>query len=325
MKKLLLLLSLVVLLIGLSGCDGTDQTRRSTTPYAGGSSALSMSFIQGAPPDEVFDNGNFPFSINLRVENKGEHNVGQGEGYIEITGIDAQEFGLSGQQDLKNEFENEIKGVRKNSEGTILPGDTVISEFNNLNFMPNIRGNFESRIRATACYNYVTEATTNACLKRDMLSSLNTREICEVTGTKQVYNSAGPVHVTKVIQNPLGSDKIQLTFEISHVGEANDRIFKIDTPCEDRQTNQNRNLVYFELLDPSGSVMSEASCSGLREATSSSQGYVELFNRQPRTIVCSFDVSGVEGVFEKRINARLSYRYSQFIERGILVKDVSTQ
>jgi hypothetical protein len=323
MKKILFLSLIIMLIFGLSGCDDSSQTNGTSTPFAGGKTALVMSFIEGAPPNEIFDNGNFPFSINIKLENKGEHSIQEADGYIEITGIDAQEFGFSSQQDLKKDMDYEIKGVRKNSEGTILIGDTIIAEFNGLNYIPNIRGNFDSRIRATACYNYVTEATTNACLKRDMISNTNSEEICEVSGVKTVFNSAGPVQVSKVSQTPLGSDKIQLTFEISHVGEANDRIYKKDSVCQDVQTNQERNLIYFELLDTSGNIMSEASCSGLRDASGSSEGYVELFNRQPRTIVCSFDVSEIEGVFEKRINARLSYRYSQFIEKSILVKDVS--
>jgi len=41
-------------------------------------------------------------------------------------------------------------------------------------------------------------------------------------------------------------------------------------------------------------------------------------------VVCTIDVSNVEGVYEIPLGVELSYRYYQFIEKTILIKDVST-
>jgi hypothetical protein len=315
----------LVFLIGailLSGCGGGEKrVGPSTTPFVGGVTALRMEFVEGAPPEEIFDNGNFPFAINIKIENLGESDVTASDGYVEITGIDPVDFGLSNQAELKKQLPSDVRGVVKNFEGTVLVGETLIAEFNDLNFMKNIRGNWDGpRIRANLCYNYETEATTIACMKRDMLTNIGQQEICELSGIKPVYNSGAPIQITNVHQTPLGSDKIQLQFEISHVGSANDRFYKTNTECDDRSTNIDKDIVHFEIMDSAQDVK----CSGLQNAESDSSGFVTLYNGKPRTIICSFDVTGVEGMFEKQITAKLGYRYSQFIEKTILVKDVST-
>jgi len=324
MKRHIIIGIMLVGLLVLAGCGGNSDTTvgPSKTPFVGGTTALSMEFIEGAPPIEIFDNGNFPFAINLKIENLGEDDVETSDGYVEITGIDPGDFGLSGQSELKQDLPYDIKGVVKNFQGTVLVGDTIITEFNDLNFENDIRGNWDGpRIRANLCYNYETEATVAVCLKRDLLTNIDTKEICELTGEKAVYNSGAPIQVTKVTQTPLGSDKIQLQFEISHVGDVNDRFYKVDTDCDDKTTNTDKDKVYLEVVtDINGNT---AECSGLEEGTGNA-GYVTLYNGKPRTVICSFDVGDVEGVYEKQITANLQYRYSQFIEKTILVKDVST-
>jgi hypothetical protein len=331
MKKIILMGFILMGLLFLGGCS--DEGRREdvgpiSTPFVGGSMGLSMEFIDGAPPSEIFDNAQFPFAINLKIENLGEHNVETTDGYIEITGIEASEFGLSSQTALKQNIPFDIRGVVKNFEGTILVGETVVAEFNDLNFQRNIRGNWGEptgpggpRIRANLCYNYETEATTAVCLKRDMLTQIGTKEICEISGDKKVFNSGAPIQITKITQAPLGSDKIQLQFVISHVGSVNDRFYKVDTECDDRATNTDKDKVYIEIeTDINGNL---AQCSGLEQSTGNA-GFITLFNGKPRNVICTFEVGNIDGAFEKQITAKLSYRYYQFIEKRILVKDVST-
>ena len=44
-------------------------------------------------------------------ENLGEDDVETSDGYVEITGIDPGDFGLSGQSELKQNLPYDIKGV----------------------------------------------------------------------------------------------------------------------------------------------------------------------------------------------------------------------
>ena len=311
-----------IFLLFIVGCAREDRTGADQTPFAGGVEGLSMEFVRGAPPDAIFDNGGFPFSITVLIENLGEHTVKTGEGYLEVTGINPRDFDKGSQADLREDIPTEIDGVVKNFQGTVLLGDKIDMGFDDLNYIPQLPGNFLPTIRANLCYNYETRATAELCVKRDLLTNIDTKEICSVSGEKIVYNSGAPIQITAVEQNPAGSDKIQVLFTISHVGFQDDRFFKIDTECDDVQTNRDKDLVWFEVIsDLSGA---RADCSGLREALADgSGGFIELTNGADQQIVCSFDVTGVDSVYETPVQIRLAYRYYQFIEKPILIKDVS--
>lgn len=325
MRKVILTIAVLLMITLFAGCQPTQDNTigPSKTPFIGGVEGLSMEFVPGAPPDKIFDNAGYPFSIDIKIENLGESDVKSNEGYVEITGINPKSFNLGSQDDLKKELPLDLRGVVKNHLGTVIVGDTIIVEFNDLNFLQNIRGNFDGpRIRANLCYNYQTEATTYVCVKRDLLSNIDTKEICELSGVKPVFNSGAPIQITEVTEDPLGSDKIQLTFTIEHVGTPNDRFYKYDTTCDDRQTNPDKDLVWFEVISDINNA--RAQCTGLKEANADkSGGFVELFNGEPRQIVCQIDVSSVDGIYEELVTAKLKYRYYQFIEKTVLVQDVS--
>jgi hypothetical protein len=327
------LVAMLVLLVGimlLSACSGgsSNGVGPSKTPFAGGQNGLSMEFIEGAPPNEIFDSGQFIFAINVKLNNLGEYDTKAADGYVEITGINPKDFGLNSQADLKKNLPGDINGVEKNSDGIVIIGGTLVSEFNNLKFAGNLRGNWGSdgasngpRIRANLCYNYQTYVTTGICLKKDMLTNINTKEICQLNGEKKVFNSGAPIQVTKATQTPVGSGKIQVNFEISHVGTPNDRFYKFNTDCDDRSTNTQKDKVYFEVGQINGK---KGKCTGLQEANADgSGGYVTLFNGRPMTVLCTFDLGNIEGSFETILEATLKYRYYQFIEKPILIKDVS--
>lgn len=322
MKRLLVILA--VLAIFLVSCKGGTEGPQVETPFAGGVEGLSMSFVRGAPPDEVFDNEGFPFSISVLIENLGEYTVPSENGYVEITGINPADFddsGVSEALDLKQNLEEEIDGVVKNFQGTILLGDKIDVSFDGLNYIPDLSGNFNTKIRANLCYNYETKATTYLCVKKDLLSNIGTAEICDISGDKIVFNSGAPIQITAVEQNPAGSDKLQVLFTLSHVGYSEDRFYKLDTDCDDYAGNTDKDLVLFEVVSQLEGV--EAECSGLRDSQSSNSGYVELPNGADTQVVCSFDVSSADSIYETPINLKLGYRYSQYIEKPMLIKDVS--
>jgi len=318
---LALMIGFTIFLVSCATPGGSD-IGPIETPFAGGVEGLSMQFVRGAPPNEIFDNGKFPFSITVFIENLGEHDVLPGEGYLEITGIDPKAFDLSSQSDLRQDIPEEIDGVVKNFQGTILLGDKIDMSFDELNYLPDLTGNFVSRIRANLCYDYETIGTTNLCVKRDLLTNLATKQICDLSGPKRVFNSGSPIQITAVDQNPAGSDKLQVLFTISHVGFPEDRFYKQGTECDDVETNPDKDLVWFEVV--SELAGSKAECSGLRDAVPDrSAGFVELQNGVDTQVVCGFDVTGVESIYETPLNVKLRYRYSQFIEVPLLIKDVS--
>jgi len=324
-RKILGVFIIFLLILLLAGCkkDGNTGVGPKETPFIGGKVGFLMSFIDGAPPEEIFDNNQYPFSVAVKLENKGEDDVAQNEGYVKIVGINPPDFNTTAQL-LNKSLPSNLKGSKKNFEGTILDGDTTVVEFNNLNYQPDIAGNFNGPvIRAELCYNYKTRTSTQICVKEDLLTGLDNKEICKLSEDKKPQNSGGPIQITSSREDPLGTGKVQFSFVVGHVGENNDRFYKKGTNCEDKATNRDKNVVFVNMTSDFNGV--NPKCEGLQEPSAdSSSGYITLFDKAPRTVVCSLDVSGATGEFEDLLTVDLEYRYHQFIEKSILVKDVST-
>lgn len=314
-KKVMFILGMI-LVISLYGCS-EDTTPTSKTPYVGGKVGIIASFIEGAPPKEVFDNGQYPFGISVKLENRGESNINAGAGYVEILGINPADINL--QQSRRNM--EAMGSSKKNFDGSVLNGGATIIEFNDLNYIPDLPGDFDGlKIRANLCYDYTTKTSTKICVKKDLLST--SKSICDISGKKEVANSGGPIHITSLKQNPIGTEKIQFTFVVDKVGETNDRFFKKETECRDTAGNTDKNVVYVNITSDIGNN-AIPTCSGLQGGTAS-EGYITLYDGAPRTVTCTVATTNIVGEFEDLLNIELSYRYMQFIEKPILIKDVST-
>ncbi|MBI4150349.1 hypothetical protein HY488_03020 [Candidatus Woesearchaeota archaeon] len=308
----------------LPACKPKGPTVEVTTPFIGGANGLLASFIEGAPPEYIFDNGNYPFGISVKLENVGEDAVEVTDAYVEIQGINPIDFGKASQADLKRNLPNRLEAARKNFDGTILPGGQTVVEFGELRYLPDLHGNTQVKIRADVCYNYRTQTSTKVCIKGDLLRDVEGGDICKVAEEKQPQNSGGPIHVTKLREAPIGTGKIQLTFEIAHVGDPNDAFFNVESPeCDPSIANPDRNMVFITVVsDVNGRI---PKCEGLQEASEdSSSGFVTLFEGAPRIVTCSIDISGIESTFEDLFEVDLEYKYMQSIEKQMLIRDVST-
>lgn len=328
MQKRGWLLVSVLLMVFLVSCAPQEERRvgPSATPFIGGTNALSASFIPGAPPDYIFDNGGYPFGVSIHVENLGEDDIGPGDGYIELVGVNPRDFGLNSQADMRKEFTELLTGAKKNFAGDVIEGGRTIISFGDtepLNYEPDITGNFDITLRANLCYNYKTIGSTHLCVKRDLLTNIETKEICEVTGDKLVSNSGGPIQIISLSQAPVGDNRIQINFVVAHVGAQDDRFFKKDSVCDDRTTNINKDMVFVNVVsDVNGN---KARCSGLQQRSADgSSGFITLFNGAPRNVVCTFDTTNVDFVSQEPVIVELEYRYFQFIEVPVIIQDVTT-
>ena len=314
---------LAVTLLFLVGCgSGTSSTSTGPekTPFHGGETGLPMRFLEGSPPDEVFDNQKFPFGIVVQLENLGEDEIEAGDGEIVIIGINPIDFGVT-QADLEEPIPV-MRATKKNFDGTIVDGDKNNVEFGGLNYQIDLPGNIlQPRIRADACYNYKTRTATLICLKPDLLAQTEIKEVCEIAEEKDPQNSGGPIQITELRQTAISSDKIQVAFVVEHVGPPNDRFYKLGTDCDDRVTNIDKEKVKVTVTsDVNGAI---PSCTGLQDANANqNSGFVTLFDRVPRTVICEIVMQSVTNTFEEVFEVDLEYRYQQFIEKSILIKDV---
>ncbi|MFT7615497.1 MAG: hypothetical protein ACI8Y7_000311 [Candidatus Woesearchaeota archaeon] len=312
--------ALVILLIFIVGCGSGTETQPFTTPFIGGTDGLEISFLAQQPPDEIFDDKQFPFSVGVQIKNVGENNLEVNDGYVYLEGISPREYGISDAQ-LEEDMPA-IEGARKNSNGVVVDGQFDVVTFDGLNYQQDIAGSIDStEIRAVACYNYKTRVTTGLCVKESNVDFADNNDVCAIAGEKQVVNSGGPIHISRVQENAQGKNGVQVVLEISHVGNPVNKFFKVGSECNRLTNNPDRNRVFIEVnaID-AGSI--PATCSGFQDGTSNS-GYVFLPDAQPRQIFCTFDTSGVNNDFETPLNIELEYRYMETISKPIIIKDLS--
>ncbi len=315
----------ILVLFAVSGCQGKGAAVDTTIPFIGGSNGLLAEFVSGAPPDFVFDNGNYPFGISVRLENVGESGVAAEEGYVEIVGINPTDFGLAGQADLRRNFPAPIEGARKNFDGTVIPGSQALVEFGELRYLPDLHGNTDARVRANICYNYRTQTSTKICVKGDLLRDISGEDVCVVNEQKSPQNSGGPLHIIELLEAPVGTDKIQLTFKIAHTGEDQGNFYAISASrCDNAITNPQKNVVFVDVKSDINGRMPR--CDGLEmPSPDRASGYVRLFDGQLRIITCTLDISGIESTFEDLFEVDLEYKYEQSIEKRLEIRDVSTR
>lgn len=331
---------LLALTVFVVSCT-TQQTGDLTDPYIGGTQGLAMSFMDGMPPREIFDDGRMPFSVGVLIENLGESEVGNAVlanrfAGIEIIGINPAQFTPSGQgtPDMEKYFgDSDIRVVlpaaRRTMDGTIVAGGKNTISFQGFSYSPDERGNSEVTLRANICYNYETYTNTKVCIKDNVLENTQDSTICTLSGQKDVKNSGAPVHVTSITENPMGSNKIQVTFTIENVGTG--QIFRqvtntgsVSGSCDTSQMNPNKNYVKVHVYLGDGRTAAgdviECPMLGVR----AHEGFIQLFQGNSVTMVCTI-LTNENGnrIYTDTFHVDLGYAYLQYIETPLLIRDVS--
>lgn len=320
-NKLFLVLATISMLFFLTACgEGDDDEPTGFDPYAGGSKGIEISFQEGAPPDEIYDSGQYPFSVGVVLENKGENdfNPASDFGEVSLLGFNPNYFG---DVDILKKIDFELKGKRKNFEGTILDGDTDLITFDNFNYRLDIQGNDKITMRAEVCYDYQTKSSTKICIKENTLEQ-DDEEICRVNEVKTPKNSGGPVHIQTLSEQPMGQNKVQVLFTVGHVGNPTGQIYMLGTPCEDTVTNVDKDKVLVSVSLPEGTD-ARITCPRLSGNAEQTTGYVTLYQGSPAAVTCVIENMGGGEVYEPVLSIDLDYRYGDYIDKEIKVLDVS--
>jgi hypothetical protein len=336
---------LALLALLLTACGPSGQQNGVDDPYIGGTEGLAVSFMQNAPPAEIYDGGQFPFTVAVVLQNLGEADIGPDSvlgvtgdnsfGLVQLTGINPTQF--AGQLGVPLVMEKtfvdadiSLTGARRTQDGSIIAGDTNIVQFDGFNYLGDNQGNTQVTLRANVCYDYRTRSNTQVCIKDNILENLQDDSICTLSGDKTAKNSGAPVHVVGLKQSPLGRDRIQVTFTIQNVG--NGQIFKrardqfnIDPygagPCDTSITNPNRNQVFVHVF------LSDESMNGFIQCPllgNSNQGYINLFQGNAVTMSCTLETNPQGNrIYTDTLRINLDYTYMQFVETPILIRDVS--
>jgi hypothetical protein len=307
MRNLLFTLLTLTMFV-FASCTGGNTNAGKTTSFIGGTNGLVVAFEQDQPPVEVFDNDQLPFEVTVRVQNLGEADVKKEDLQVRITGIRAQEFGVS-EADLKKNPSDDLSRTYKDSEGNTIDGATDYLTFSGLSFLGSLAGNQQFTIRADACYKYTTKATSLICITKDIMDTTYDK-VCKVNEQKSIQNSGAPVQFANFKEMPRGKNKIQFSFDVTHPSNGN--VFKTGSGCEFSTANERVVQVKVTTNLPG------LSCSGWKEISAQS-GLVTLVSGAPRTITCSQDApSGSD--FEQVVNLEAEYDYLSSVETRVLVK-----
>ena len=299
--------ALLSLLLLVAACKPSEKTVE-ITPFIGGTEGLAIEFTSDQRK-EVFDSGEDPFDVVVKLENKGEHLVTKGKATVSIAGILPQSFGKT-EDDLRQNVNDDLIEKRRDPVGNILPGPPVFVEFIELNHISPIVGTtLQFPLRASVCYDYKSDVVSKICVRENILSPAPDG-LCLVEESKTASSSGAPVHVTRFIESARGKDKVSFTFDIKHVGTG--LVFEPGSNCEG--TRQKDNV--FVKVD---TRIDGLSCTGLPDRSGTAvQGKVRLIESS-KTTVCTQTIKRPAD-YETPVYIEITYDYESSETMSLKVK-----
>jgi len=310
MRKLLFILTLSILLIG---CKPTGEAVEIESPWLGGTQGVQAQFVELR--SEVFDGGLDPFDIVVQMENKGEYLIPKDSIRVKLSGINPAEFSKT-EAGLISGAPDDLIENRKLPTGEVLPSPPVFVDFAGLNYLGRIAGaTTRFPLRAEYCYNYGTKAVSKLCVRRNLLSP-ETGGICEVTGTKPLFNSGGPVQIANFQESTRARDKIGFSFDVINSGSG--QIFEFNSAC-DRATRAKEDKVYLKV----NTNIPGLSCTGLESSAQGAEGHVSLFGGTKK-VTCTQAIATATD-FEQPVYIDAVYDYEEFIQTELMIKSAELQ
>lgn len=287
---------------------GTKKQVSLGSPFVGGTQGLVLSFQDFR--SEVFDGNRDPFDIIVNLQNNGENLVKKENVKVSLSGINPVEFSKTEQDLVKNAADDAIE-TRKDSQGGVLLGPPVFTEFVGLNHKGSIAGaSAQFTIRADVCYLYRTRAASKLCIRSNLLTP-PAGGICELNEDKPFFNSGAPVQIASFKETVRAKDKIGFTFEIKNVGQGS--LFERNSVC-DRSQRQKENRVYVTIA----TGLNGLSCTGLETTAIGAEGFVTLYGGS-KIVSCAQTVSTASD-FEQLVGVEVVYDYEEMIQNTLTVK-----
>lgn len=307
-KAIMSILSVMVLALFIAACD-ESSSGTSSAMFIGGLDSVSLDFDASSFPAEVFDNKQTPFTIAIKVENKGEYLVPKEKIKVSLDGFDPVEFGKTSADMKKNPSEDLIARKLEATTGKALPGTQTYVEFGEFDYQSKVIGQTERPVIATICFDYATAAQASICVNEKPFETLEKNPICEVKGIKTVAVSSGPVQITNFQETPTGASKVQFTFDVEHKGDGS--VYKQSMDCATREENK----VWISI--DTGDMTNDLACTGIQGGPR--EGYITLYDGK-KSITCTQSIGTKTGTFEKAATIELQYGYKKIKSAQLVIK-----
>jgi hypothetical protein len=341
MKQYIFIALVLMSVLLLTGCN-TDSTPTGPTyaPFVGGTNGVVMELIPGMPPTTegaILDGGRSSFSIGVKVINKGEFDLEEGDLSLEVIGLYPSHFGVT-YPDLAKILEDPVDGTKKQITGETVPGQFTTLVFEDLSYLPDSQGDWVQNFKVKSCYHYKTKSATPICVANDVTGALtdtDTNPICEVNGAKSTENSGAPIKITNVKQMPQGSNKISISFDIVHQGTGNvyASTTGVPTNCDTALQNPDRNKATVSVyLSDQSSANTQVTCTGGFDGsltpTQDNPLSSELVLSQgiPRIVTCTVQETtvGQDVIATDLLYIDVDYNYGEILNGNFVVKDIGS-
>lgn len=302
-----------------SGCSfggGDDET--SDTPkigefYIEGSDGVIISLMKNRPPSELYRN--VPFQIAAKLENKGEYTITGIEHQIVvfIGGIYPRSFGFD--TDRASPRGEYLEGIRRFNNSVLSGGITeVVFDGTGYEGYINPGGSWDQTLNVKACYPYQTNVAAKVCLKDEIYKDSVGVTPCKVTGSKYVETSASPIKITKVYEEPVGTNTVIFKIDIENVGGSYPYIGDI-SECAGLDEDDKNEIILASMN--CGEVYLECTSGCALE----SGGLIKLYDDKATIILegdlSNADVPAIES--EEMLTLRFYYHYYDDISKEIVV------
>ncbi|UCD04061.1 MAG: hypothetical protein JSW73_00215 [Candidatus Woesearchaeota archaeon] len=322
-KKLVISMMIGIFFISTilsSGCSlwGEKEDETPSEPkygefYIEGTDGVVISFMRNRPPSELYKN--VPFQIAVKLENRGEHTIRGINSLVKvfISGIYPFSYGFS--EDEKSPEGEYLEGIRR-FNNSVLPGGIAEVVFDGTGYNGYIKegGRWEQPLKVSVCYPYETNVASKVCLKDDIYKDTVGSTPCKITGSKYVETSASPIKVTKVYEEPIGTDTVAFKIDIENVGGRYPYIGEIDECAGLDEKNQNE------------IILASMKCGDLGLKCTSgcaldSGGLIKLYDNKA-IIIIEGDISNANvpaAESEEMLTLRFYYNYYDDVSKTIAV------
>ncbi len=321
LKKIMWILMILLLLYGCKKGGKYTPTITSKDIYTG-RDGLVMEFFDGAPPEEVFENGVLP--IGIRLYNKGAHDIE--EGYLSI--MLEKKYMMADTNSLKS-INQEVKfkdtehiTFELEGKGVVHPkgGQEVITFTASTKELD--KELYTSLVSIIACYDYQTRAVETICIDTDVYGLKEREKSCDAKKTLTLSSQGAPVAVTK-IESDMLPDKdnpsiIKPRFEITIKDLGNGRVIGkeyVEAECSSGPVEYNLINVkaYISTMDENNKLDCD------------NEGSLTL-KRKEGSLVCVYEEGFNEdkGTYSSPLYIIMDYGYADSISRDVKIKNIVT-
>ncbi len=182
-----------------------------TTNYNTGSEGITLSFSQGTPDKEVYEDSTIP--VFVKLENKGAWDVRFDDLFFTVSG---DKYYVSVEVPPEDAFGAQARGVHRPKANTDPYGDFLNGKsfsypsgevyearsFVTFKRVPGLRQHPTTQIFARICYPYRTTFTTDICVDLNSFNQNVQEQICEATDLN-FEDQGAPVAVVAVENRPV--------------------------------------------------------------------------------------------------------------------------